>query len=91
MTKPNTKSGDAIYQLASEGIDYLDSRTDFWRQQEPVYARNRATKKPEGDGEIYRHIHRELEAIDNRNDNFPKRMFVFQLIFFFSSKQRSIS
>ena len=54
--------------MASEGIDYLDSRTDFWRQQEPIYARTRATKKPEGDGEIYRHIHRELEAIDNRNE-----------------------
>lgn len=65
VTKPNTKSGDAIYQLASEGIDYLDSRTDFWRQQEPLYARSKAIKKPEGDGEAYKYIHRELETIDN--------------------------
>ena len=66
VTKPNTKSGDAIYQLASDGIDYLDSRTHFWRQQEPLYARYRFIKKPEGDEESYKHIRRELEAIDDR-------------------------
>ncbi len=64
VTKPNTKSGDAIYQLASDGLDYLDSRTDFWRQQEPLYARSKFLRKPEGDDETYRHIRRELEAID---------------------------
>lgn len=69
MTKANTKSGDAIYQLASDGIDYLDSRTHFWRQQEPLYARSKASKKPEEEDEIFKHIHRELEAIDNRNSS----------------------
>lgn len=31
----------AIYKLAQEGINYLDSRTEFWRQQKPMYARKR--------------------------------------------------
>jgi hypothetical protein len=38
-------------QLVSDGIQYLDNRTDFWRQQKPIYAREheqkmRTTKKP---------------------------------------------
>ena len=69
VTKQNTKSGDAIYQLASDGIDYLDSRTDFWRQQEPLYARSKFSKKSEGDDEAYKHIRRELEAIDERKSS----------------------
>ncbi|CAF2535221.1 unnamed protein product [Rotaria sp. Silwood2] len=68
VTKANTKSGDAIYQLASDGLDYLDSRTDFWRQQEPLYARSRFIKKLEGDEESYKHIRHELEAIDDQQN-----------------------
>ncbi|CAF1384950.1 unnamed protein product [Adineta steineri] len=68
VTKQNTKSGDAIYQLASDGIDYLDNRTHFWRQQEPLYARSKGSKKPESDDEIYNYIHRELEAIDEQQN-----------------------
>ncbi|CAF3582320.1 unnamed protein product [Rotaria sordida] len=68
VTKPNTKTGDAIYQLASDGLDYLDSRTDFWRQQEPLYARSRFIKKLEGDEESYKHIRHELEAIDDQQN-----------------------
>jgi hypothetical protein len=44
----------------------LDSRTHFWRQQEPLYARSKALKKGESDDESYKHIQHELEAIDNR-------------------------
>jgi tetratricopeptide (TPR) repeat protein len=44
----------------------LDSRTDFWRQQEPLYARSKFSKKLEGDDESYKHIRRELETIDER-------------------------
>lgn len=68
VTKTNTKSGDAIYQLASDGLDYLDSRTDFWRQQEPLYARSKFTRKAEGDDEYYTHIRRELETIDEQQN-----------------------
>ena len=31
----------SIRDLATEGLDYLDTRTDFWRQQKPMYARKR--------------------------------------------------
>jgi hypothetical protein len=30
-----------IYGLISGGINYLDSRTEFWRQQKPLYARKK--------------------------------------------------
>ena len=30
-----------IYSLVEEGLAYLDSRTEFWRQQKPMYARKR--------------------------------------------------
>ena len=67
--------------MASEGIDYLDSRTDFWRQQQPLYARSKAIKKLEGDNDTYKHIRRELEAIDNCKSShawsdFVKDLFV---------------
>ena len=42
VTKINTKSGDAIWGLANNGLDFLDSRTEFWRQQKPIYARKSA-------------------------------------------------
>jgi len=40
-TDPNTDSGRSIYELVSEGLHYLDTRTEFWRQQKPMYARRR--------------------------------------------------
>jgi len=40
-TDPNTDSGRSIYELVSEGLLYLDTRTEFWRQQKPMYARRR--------------------------------------------------
>lgn len=33
--------GVSIYDLVTSGINYLDTRTDFWRQQKPMYARKR--------------------------------------------------
>lgn len=31
--------GDDVKTLATSGIRYLDKRTEFWRQQKPIYAR----------------------------------------------------
>lgn len=31
----------SIYDLVTSGINYLDTRTEFWRQQKPMYARKR--------------------------------------------------
>lgn len=36
-----TKTSQAIHNLALHGLLYLDTRTDFWRQQKPMYARKR--------------------------------------------------
>nr|CAB3267330.1 tetratricopeptide repeat protein 25 [Phallusia mammillata] len=33
--------GMSIYDLVTSGINYLDTRTEFWRQQKPMYARKR--------------------------------------------------
>ena len=38
-TDSGTKTGKTIFDLAEEGLSYLDTRTDFWRQQKPMYAR----------------------------------------------------
>ncbi|XP_039274480.1 outer dynein arm-docking complex subunit 4-like isoform X2 [Styela clava] len=36
-----SSGGMSIYDLVSSGINYLDTRTEFWRQQKPMYARKR--------------------------------------------------
>lgn len=36
-----SQTSKAIHQLALDGLLYLDTRTDFWRQQKPMYARKR--------------------------------------------------
>ena len=68
-TDSETKTGKTIYDLADDGLTYLDTRTDFWRQQKPMYARRYeryysrkkyASKKAVSD--IY--IIGELEKID---------------------------
>lgn len=38
-----------MYELVQGGLTYLDTRTEFWRQQKPLYARRKDTgKKPSG-------------------------------------------
>ncbi|KAJ3086050.1 Tetratricopeptide repeat protein 25 [Quaeritorhiza haematococci] len=37
ITHPN----DDIHSLVSEALRYLDMRTEFWRQQKPIYARRK--------------------------------------------------
>lgn len=39
FSDPNTTMGKTIFTLVEEGLMYLDTRTDFWRQQKPMYAR----------------------------------------------------
>jgi len=33
-----------LYDLIQDGVTYLDTRADFWRQQKPMYARKREQK-----------------------------------------------
>ncbi|XP_050406246.1 outer dynein arm-docking complex subunit 4 [Patella vulgata] len=35
----SSETGKSIFDLVEEGLSYLDTRTDFWRQQKPMYAR----------------------------------------------------
>ncbi len=68
-TKQNTKTGDAIWSLANNGLDFLDSRTEFWRQQKPIYARKAHYRQSGGSSDAnipIDYIVKQLESIDNR-------------------------
>ncbi len=41
----STTTGKTILGLVEGGLTYLDTRTDFWRQQNPMYARERESAK----------------------------------------------
>lgn len=41
LVKGSSASGVNIYDLVLSGIQYLDTRSEFWRQQKPLYARKR--------------------------------------------------
>lgn len=34
-------SSKPVYELVQGGLTYLDTRTEFWRQQKPLYARKK--------------------------------------------------
>ncbi|KAM5273399.1 outer dynein arm-docking complex subunit 4 [Ctenodactylus gundi] len=44
LIKGTIKSGLTVEELILTGINYLDTRSDFWRQQKPIYARERDRK-----------------------------------------------
>ena len=37
----HNRGNPAIYSLVQSGLSYLDSRVEFWQQQQPMYARKR--------------------------------------------------
>jgi len=41
LIKNENGKSESILELISAGIKYLDTRTDFWRQQKPMYTRKR--------------------------------------------------
>ena len=43
MNDPSLRLGQGgdIKTLASAGLQYLDKRTEFWRQQKPIYVREK--------------------------------------------------
>ncbi|XP_048374199.1 outer dynein arm-docking complex subunit 4 isoform X3 [Sphaerodactylus townsendi] len=73
LIKSTTKHGITVGDLIQEGLSYLDTRTDFWQQQKPIYARIRDRKlvlkrwtrdqkrKP---SEVARYILKSMEDID---------------------------
>ncbi|XP_075702621.1 outer dynein arm-docking complex subunit 4 isoform X2 [Rhinoderma darwinii] len=71
LVKGNTRSGLKLQDLILNAITYLDTRTEFWRQQKPIYARerdrrimqqrwNRERSKPSD----HRYILKSMEEID---------------------------
>lgn len=63
-------STNNYYDLVQDGLNYLDTRIDFWRQQEPLYARKNKKlppKKPaqqQKPADTTKYILRSLEEID---------------------------
>ena len=41
LTKGTVNNGMSIHELILSGLNYLDTRTDFWQQHKPIYARKR--------------------------------------------------
>ncbi|XP_051014947.1 outer dynein arm-docking complex subunit 4 [Acomys russatus] len=44
LIKGTIKNGLTVEDLIMSGINYLDTRSNFWRQQKPIYARERDRK-----------------------------------------------
>lgn len=71
-TRANTKTGDAIYDLANKGLEFLDTRTEFWRQQKPIYARQISSGiRRQLDNQSLKVILKQLENIDARKKYQP--------------------
>lgn len=49
VTPSMGRGGAAVRGLVSKGISYLDKRTEFWRQQKPIYARINEVKARRGE------------------------------------------
>ncbi|KAM4844165.1 outer dynein arm-docking complex subunit 4 [Thomomys bottae] len=73
LTKGTIKSGLTVEDLIMTGINYLDTRCNFWRQQKPIYARERDRKlmqekwlrdRKRRPSETARYILKSLEDID---------------------------
>ncbi|MCI4384908.1 hypothetical protein PGIGA_G00044200 [Pangasianodon gigas] len=44
LIKGKTRTGERLQDVIMSCISYLDTRTEFWRQQKPIYARERDRK-----------------------------------------------
>lgn len=73
LIRGTIKHGLTVEDLIMTGVNYLDRRSDFWRQQKPIYARERDRKlmqeKRLGDrkrrpSQAARYILKSLEDID---------------------------
>ncbi|XP_075767681.1 outer dynein arm-docking complex subunit 4 isoform X1 [Pelodiscus sinensis] len=73
LIKSSTKQGMTVEDLILGGINYLDTRTDFWQQQKPIYARVRDRKlmqqrwipeRKRKPSEVARYILKSMEDID---------------------------
>uniref|UniRef100_A0A674IIZ1 Outer dynein arm-docking complex subunit 4 n=1 Tax=Terrapene triunguis TaxID=2587831 RepID=A0A674IIZ1_9SAUR len=73
LMRSSTKHGMTVEDLILGGINYLDTRTEFWQQQKPIYARVRDRKlmqqrwlpeRKRKPSEVARYILKSMEEID---------------------------
>ncbi|CAM2108781.1 unnamed protein product [Caretta caretta] len=73
LIKSSTKYRMTVEDLILGGINYLDTRTEFWQQQKPIYARVRDRKlmqqrwlpeRKRKPSEVARYILKSMEEID---------------------------
>ncbi|KAL5010823.1 hypothetical protein ScPMuIL_013128 [Solemya velum] len=71
-TDSKTDMGKTISDLVEEGLNYLDTRTDFWRQQKPMYARKQECQYKRHSAKLHNskispqdYVIRELEKIED--------------------------
>ncbi|NWJ09561.1 TTC25 protein, partial [Crypturellus undulatus] len=73
LMRSTTKQGIQVKDLVLGGITYLNTRTEFWQQQKPIYARVRERKlmkqrwirdKKRKPDEVARYIVKSMEDID---------------------------
>ncbi|KGL87514.1 Tetratricopeptide repeat protein 25, partial [Charadrius vociferus] len=73
LMESSTKQGIKVADLVLSGISYLDTRSEFWQQQKPIYARVRERKlrqqrwirdKKQKPAEVGRYIVKSMEDID---------------------------
>ncbi|GAA6086846.1 outer dynein arm-docking complex subunit 4 [Tachysurus ichikawai] len=74
LIKGKTRTGERLQDVITNCISYLDTRTEFWRQQKPIYAReydrklqqqqwNRRRNRPPSDPTFY--VLKNLEELDS--------------------------
>ncbi|KAM5134981.1 outer dynein arm-docking complex subunit 4 isoform 2-T2 [Mantella aurantiaca] len=79
LVKGNTRNGLKLQELIMDAITYLDTRTEFWRQQKPIYARerdrrimqqkwNRQRAKPSDFHQYYIKSMEEIDVLLNKGD-----------------------
>ncbi|XP_072104913.1 outer dynein arm-docking complex subunit 4 isoform X4 [Mobula birostris] len=54
LMKTNTESGGTIQDLIAGGISFLDAQTEFWREQKPIFARERERRLKEQEWKSHR-------------------------------------
>lgn len=78
MTASSTDTDKYIKDRTVDGLEYLNMRADFWRQQKPMYARERDRKRQRqqqsgrshgGEEDPMQYILRRLEEIDEAHAN----------------------
>jgi len=89
-------SNQPVFELVQSGLTYLDTRTEFWRQQRPLYARKKGTlkshprKKKKTKQSIGRQVLKVLEEIDQGIFfvfSFLYKMFDMKFFFIFKTKK----